>query len=59
MIPLGIVETLKETKNVLEDENDKKVRTSTGDLLKDKEIPKDEKVKRVSTYSDVVSTKET
>ena len=34
-------------KNIIEDENDKLVRTSTGGLLKKKETPKDEIWKRL------------
>ena len=35
---------------------DKQVRTSTGGLLKKKEIPRDKKGKQVRSYADVVST---
>ena len=42
---------------MFEDENEKQVRTSTGWLLKNKEMPKDENVKRVRNYANVVSTK--
>ena len=38
------------------DENDKHVRTITGEPLKKKEIFRDEKVKQVRTYADVIST---
>ena len=41
---------------MLEDENDKHVRTITGGTLKDKEMPREENRKRVCTYADVVST---
>ena len=43
-------------KEMLIDENNKQVRTSTGDSLKKKEMFKDEREKQVRTYSDVVST---
>ena len=39
-----------------EDENDKHVYMSTGGPLKKKEMPKDERGKRVRTYADVIST---
>ena len=53
-IPLGTIEPLKETKKILEDENEKQVRTIIGGPLKNKEMPKDEGEKWVRTYIDVV-----
>ena len=41
---------------MLEDENDKQVRMSTGDPLKKNEMFRDEKGKWVRTYADVAST---
>ena len=41
---------------MLEDENDKQVRTRTGGPLKKKYMPRDNKGKRVHTYADVIST---
>ena len=46
-IPSGTVEPLKETENMLEDKNDKQVRTITGMLLKKEEIIRDENDKQV------------
>ena len=44
-IPSGTGEPLKETKKIIEDENEKQVRTSTVGPLTKKDIPKDRKVK--------------
>ena len=41
---------------MLEDENNKQVRTITGEKLKKKEIPRDKKEKRLCTYDDVLYT---
>ena len=41
-VPLGIGEPLEETKNMLEDENDKKVHTITRGTLKKKEMTRKE-----------------
>ena len=46
----------KREKKMPEDENQKQVRTSTGGSLKNKEIPKYKRVKRVCTYDGVVYT---
>ena len=54
-IPSGSGEPLKE-KNMLEDKNEKQVRTSIGEPLKNKEIPKEKRGKQVCTSSDVAST---
>ena len=40
-IPSGTGEPLKETKKMIEDENEKQVLTNTGGPLKKKEMPKD------------------
>ena len=48
-IPSGNGEPLKETKDMLEYENDKQVRTSTVEPLKDKEMLREENDKRVRT----------
>ena len=53
-IPLGIGDPRKETKNMLEKKNDKQVRTNIGGTLKDKEVPRDKKDKRVCTHAGVV-----
>ena len=53
---MGTGEPLKETKNILEYENDKQVCMSTEGPLKKKEMPRDEKGKRVRSYYDVVYT---
>ena len=53
---MGNGDPLKETENMLEDENDKQVRMSTGDPLKKNEMFRDEKGKWVRTYADVAST---
>ena len=55
-IPSGPGESPKENKEMLEDENDKQVRTSTVGPLKKKELPRYEKEKLVPTYADIVST---
>ena len=41
---------------MLEDKNEKQVRTSTGGPLKNTEMPRDEHGKWVRTYADIVST---
>ena len=55
-IPSGSGEPLKE-KNMLEEKNEKQVRTSIGEPLKKKEMPKDKKGKQVRTYDGVISTR--
>ena len=41
---------------MIKDENDKQVRTIMGDSLKNKELFREKKGKRVRIYSDIVST---
>ena len=41
---------------MIDEKNDKQVRKSTGEQLKNKNMSKDEKGKWVRTYADVVST---
>ena len=55
-IPSETGDPLKETKNMIEDENEKQVHMSTEGLLKKKEIPRYKEGKQVHTYADVVST---
>ena len=57
-IPSGTGDPMKETKDMLEDENDRKVHTSTGEPLKNKEMIRDEKGKQLRTYTDILSTGE-
>ena len=45
----GNVELLKETENIIEDENDKQVLTSTGGTLKNTEMLRDENDKHIRT----------
>ena len=42
---------------MLEKENEKQVRTSTGEPLKMKDMPRDKRVKYVCTYADIVYTR--
>ena len=42
---------------MIKEKNKKQLHTSTVNPLKKKEIPKDEKVKRVRTCADLVSTR--
>ena len=55
-IPSVTREPLKETENMLEDENNKQARTITGGPLKKNEIDRGNKGKWVRTYCVVVST---
>ena len=48
-IPSGTGEPAKETRDTLEDENDKQVRMITGGPLKKKDMLRDENVKQVRT----------
>ena len=48
-IPSGTGDPTKETQNMLEDKNDKQVRTSTVGKFKDKYILRDENYKQVFT----------
>ena len=48
-IPLGNGEPLKETKDMLKDENDKQVCTSIGGPLKNKEMLRDKNYKHLRT----------
>ena len=52
-IPLGTGDPLKETKNVLEDENDKQVHTIIGGILKKKEIPRDKMINRYARAQEI------
>ena len=56
-ISSGTGEPLKETKNMLEEKNEKQVLTITAEPPKNKYIPKYEEGKRVRNCSDVVSTR--
>ena len=53
-IPSGTGEPLKETKNIIEDENHKEVRMSTEEPLINEEMIRYQKGKQVCTYTDVV-----
>ena len=55
-ISLVTREPLKETKNILEDENDKQILMSTGGPTKKNYIPRDKKGNQLCTYADVVYT---
>ena len=50
-IPLDTGDPLKETKYMLEDENDKQVHTSTGGSLKNKNMRRDKNGKQVCTIT--------
>ena len=53
---MGTGDPLKETKDMLEEKNNRQVHTSTRESLKKKEMLRDEKGKQVCTYADLVST---
>ena len=53
---MGTGESLKETKNMIEGENDKQVSTSMGEPLKKKYMFRDKNGNRVRTCGSVVST---